>query len=696
MFLSKIRRLIERKSQVTPEAPKTALDILKESGKFNSEWYSAAYPEIASHPYWGKNLLTHYLTIGGFEGKNPTKWFDSAWYLQHYTDVNKAAINPLLHYVLYGKSENRFPNLQQLNNTVAKKSKKEKISALASYDQLQVKGLIEHLWGGHSISAVNELEKIYKNEKKPNKTRALALWNIIRWVYFLGNVKDAIKLTQTLKELDSSNTLVKERVLINAFSNFELNKHSKVISELKDYSKLHPTDSDGYFVLANCYLQNDQQRLKLINKAFEKAGLSTIQLIDETQPLTIHNIKGVKESAVYKQIKVSIIMPVYNAESCLETAVNSLLAQTWNNIEVIIVDDCSTDNTFALANQLSEKDHRVKVLQQASNSGAYPARNLGLLHATGDFITTHDSDDWSHPQKIEKQLQYFEQDPQLLGLCTYWIRVKKNLFFTQNWRPHNSLTHWSHSSFIFRKEVASALGGWDEVRVGGDTEYIWRLKAHFGENSYKQVRDDIPLAFALDDESSLTRTKNTHVKTVYFGLRHIYREICAHRHRSKGTLQILKGNALQKVNIPLTMLHRDNRPIDIDILVITDFSDSASATQIYNYLMQQQETVRFGVFHWPDFRKKIHRLSDPYFEILQLGAIPVVSGETVEVAKVVVLDDALLGNILDNLPQITPSAEFHIISATTDQEKAEQIVSKAFSGVTAVQVKKSIDLVLSL
>lgn len=690
MFLSKIRRLVGRKSQVSPEASKTPLEILKESGKFNPNWYVTTYPEIAAHPYWGKNLLSHYLTIGGFEGKNPAKWFDSAWYLQHYSDVRQAAINPLLHYVLYGKNENRFPNEQKLKNTTAKKNNKKQVSAAPVDEKLPVKELIEHLWGGHSTSALSELEKVYKDNKKPNKTRVLALWNIIRWVYFSGKISDVLALTQTLQVLDSSNILFKERVLINAFSSFELNKHSTVISELENYVYLNPTDADGYFVLANCYLEDDRKRLELINKAFLNAGLCSIKLIDEEQELTINNIKGDNCLTEKRPYKVSIIMPVYNAESCLETAVNSLLAQTWSTIEVIIVDDCSTDETYALAKKLAKKDHRVKALQQAINSGAYPARNLGLSHATGDFITTHDSDDWSHPQKIEQQMAYFEQDAHLQGLCTYWIRAKKNLFFTQNWRPHNSLTHWSHSSFIFRKEVSDKLGGWDEVRVGGDTEYIWRLKAYFGENSYKQVRADIPLAFALDDDSSLTRTKNTHVKTVYFGLRHIYREICAHRHRVKGTLQLIKESTLQKENIPLTMVHRDNRSVSIDTLLITDFSDKHSAAQIHKYIMQQPVGNKFGVFHWPNFNKKIHRLSDPYFEILQAGAIPVVSGEIVETKKVVVFDDALLGNVLDNLPQITPNTEFHVISTTKSHETIRHLVSNAFYEATTVQMEKSL------
>ena len=97
------------------------------------------------------------------------------------------------------------------------------------------------------------------------------------------------------------------------------------------------------------------------------------------------------------------------------------------------------------------------------------ARNYGLALAVGDFVTTHDSDDWSHPQKIEAQVAYLKKHEQVMGCVVHWVRAEPNLQFTQNWRPEGSLTHWSHSSFMFRKQVPQELGGWDLVRIGADT-----------------------------------------------------------------------------------------------------------------------------------------------------------------------------------------------------------------------------------
>lgn len=98
--------------------------------------------------------------------------------------------------------------------------------------------------------------------------------------------------------------------------------------------------------------------------------------------------------------KLSIIVPVYNAEQYLEKCVNSLLGQSYSNIEVLLINDGSKDNSLAICNKFAEIDKRVRVFTQ-ENSGQSKARNVGLDSATGEFIAFVDSDDW-----VEKD--YFE------------------------------------------------------------------------------------------------------------------------------------------------------------------------------------------------------------------------------------------------------------------------------------------------
>ncbi len=92
-------------------------------------------------------------------------------------------------------------------------------------------------------------------------------------------------------------------------------------------------------------------------------------------------------------VKLSIIIPVYNTEKFLETCIESILRQNYTNWEIILINDGSTDNAGALCDRYSKQDNRILVIHQA-NSGLSAARNVGICHSTGDYVMFVDSDDW--------------------------------------------------------------------------------------------------------------------------------------------------------------------------------------------------------------------------------------------------------------------------------------------------------------
>lgn len=107
--------------------------------------------------------------------------------------------------------------------------------------------------------------------------------------------------------------------------------------------------------------------------------------------------------------KVSIITPVYNCATFLEDTVRSVIQQSYQNWELILVDDCSTDDSLKIARQLAASDSRIKVIQLQENSGAAAARNKGLELAQGRYIAFLDSDDLWLPEKLEKQLAFMQK-----------------------------------------------------------------------------------------------------------------------------------------------------------------------------------------------------------------------------------------------------------------------------------------------
>ncbi len=105
-----------------------------------------------------------------------------------------------------------------------------------------------------------------------------------------------------------------------------------------------------------------------------------------------------------QDILVSVIVPCYNIEDCLERCVNSICAQTYANLEILLVDDGSTDRTGALCDALAAADGRIRVFHK-KNGGSSSARNLGIENASGEWLGFVDSDDWIAPEMYERLLE---------------------------------------------------------------------------------------------------------------------------------------------------------------------------------------------------------------------------------------------------------------------------------------------------
>lgn len=114
---------------------------------------------------------------------------------------------------------------------------------------------------------------------------------------------------------------------------------------------------------------------------------------------------------------VSVIIPSYNREKTIERAVMSVLNQTYKDLELIVVDDCSKDNTVEVLKSI--KDDRFKIIELEKNSGACVARNVGIENAQGDYIAFQDSDDEWLLDKLEKQMAIFEKVKVDLVFCAF-------------------------------------------------------------------------------------------------------------------------------------------------------------------------------------------------------------------------------------------------------------------------------------
>ena len=103
---------------------------------------------------------------------------------------------------------------------------------------------------------------------------------------------------------------------------------------------------------------------------------------------------------------ISIIMPAYNAERTISVSINSVISQTWQDWELIIIDDCSTDRTAHIICKYESSDTRIRHIRNSQNSGVASSRNTGLLQAQGVWIAFLDSDDCWEPNKLALQLDF--------------------------------------------------------------------------------------------------------------------------------------------------------------------------------------------------------------------------------------------------------------------------------------------------
>lgn len=170
---------------------------------------------------------------------------------------------------------------------------------------------------------------------------------------------------------------------------------------------------------------------------------------------------------------ISVVMTTYaSEEEELRTSVLSILHQTWRNLEVILVDDCSPKEFITGLEEIASLDPRIRLVRQAENGGTYLARNAGIRHARGEFVTGQDADDWSHPERLAEQVAPLLADDEIAGSRCVAITTNENLLST---RPGYHARRPNPSSLMFRRDLALETGGFLPARKGADSEFTARL-----------------------------------------------------------------------------------------------------------------------------------------------------------------------------------------------------------------------------
>ena len=203
---------------------------------------------------------------------------------------------------------------------------------------------------------------------------------------------------------------------------------------------------------------------------------------------------------------VSVLMTAYEAEERIGAAMTSLLEQTYRDIELVVIDDASCDGTGAIVQAIAQRDSRVIYVRLPRNVGTYVAKGIGLRLAKGEFVTCHDSDDWSHPLRIQRQVAPLLKNKNLIFTTSHWVRMQDDGVYYA--RPVHPLMRINPASPLFRrKQVMAQTGGWDPVRTGADSEFLARLRLVFGRRAMCRVVQ--PLALGAHRPDSLMTAADT-------------------------------------------------------------------------------------------------------------------------------------------------------------------------------------------
>ncbi len=177
---------------------------------------------------------------------------------------------------------------------------------------------------------------------------------------------------------------------------------------------------------------------------------------------------------------VSIVMAALNAEEEIEQSLASLLKQSYNQLEIIVVDDGSSDRTAEVVRAMTKTDSRIRLLRNLSPTGAAMARNRGLRETTGGYITFQDADDISHPERIERQLAALLGSSACVCVCNSRRESYEGERIVVNGRRFSK----NFIAMMFpRYPVFTTIGYMMDLRVGEDSEYYERIKATYGDHS---------------------------------------------------------------------------------------------------------------------------------------------------------------------------------------------------------------------
>lgn len=182
--------------------------------------------------------------------------------------------------------------------------------------------------------------------------------------------------------------------------------------------------------------------------------------------------------------RITVLMPVYNAERHLREAINSILDQSFKPFEFLIIDDGSTDRSTDII--ASYRDPRIRFIRNTKNLGITPTLNKGIALASCELIARMDADDISHPQRLQKQFAYMKRNPKCALLSTWARVIDEDRKFVRLERYRSNFYYYNltfecwiyHPTIMFRKSAIEQVGMYS-MPYSEDYDLFWKVSTRF-------------------------------------------------------------------------------------------------------------------------------------------------------------------------------------------------------------------------
>ncbi len=315
-------------------------------------------------------------------------------------------------------------------------------------------------------------------------------------------LEDSITLTETVAAIHGHDTLTVRAKIVLIESLVDAGRTAR----LDERITFLDIDNDGAatgLLRANSLLpiEGDSSR----NWRAWANEVNRVFLREDIEPITVpagsnapfDRLRCVSEERVDGPL-VTVVVPTYEADDRFDTAMVSIVGQTWRNLQIVVVDDATLGGIPEVVQAWARRDPRVTIVRRERNCGTYANRNYVLHHvAAGEFFTVHDDDDWSHPRKIQLQVEHLLRTGEVANVSQR-ARATNDLLFRRTNNNINYVQMNFSSLMISTAQMKEHLGGWDEVNRSADGEFIdrfisWQGKAVASVSqaplSFQRVRD---------------------------------------------------------------------------------------------------------------------------------------------------------------------------------------------------------------